>query len=133
MKFEKAKILEILNKAITKHREDYDKSVEKYNTEIAEHKAKWHEEYDQEWLDFATRVRRRIRAGKEITHSIFPENQYGDKAIYQTPYQLRDPKKYIPPADLLAMKEMIEASTDEQISSSHFSIKDLMRAAAKAV
>lgn len=122
MLFNRVKLIETIRAAVAQQEMAFnleqDQKREAANVEARE----WVERYTERWRDAVETISAKLDAGEPILRGDIPDNGRGYREpLHFVPTTFVE-KTYVPEPDLMALLAILEAGTDESVSTS--SLKD---------
>lgn len=131
MNFKKDVLLKHIDAALEAHREEYRHRNLDATVAHEEARKKWIAEKGPVWDRFLDKATDALENGRVITVDMLPcDLGYGGRDAYAIAAMCfedeREPKPYVAPKDLVALRKLIEASVDEIINTKTIGAKRIL-------
>lgn len=131
MNFKKDVLLKHIDAALEAHRADYRQRNLDAQAAHEDARTRWIAEKGPVWDRFLDKATDALENGRVITVDMLPrEPSYGGRDAYAITAMCfedeREPKPYVAPKDLVALRKLIEASVDEIINAKTIGAKRIL-------
>lgn len=132
MKYARSVLLGYVDTALSNYKKSWDARFFQEKSLISDQSIQWHRNYGNLWKESCKKAIKKLDAGLVLTMSDFPSHKDRYNDIVLSLFRFDGGRnhtlvgEYVPPAELLDLKAMLEACVGEEIDTKQIGVKDIV-------